>query len=170
MAKVFLSLGTNIDRDHNLKCGLDDLYRLFGNMQLSSLFESQAVGFEGSAFYNMVIEVNTELPLNTLASALREIEFSHGREHNAKKFSPRTLDIDILLYDDIVCDFPVQLPRKEIAFNAFVLWPLSELAADLIHPVIKKSYKSLWQEFDKSSQQLEIIPLSWQIPKEVNHS
>ena len=92
---------------------------------------------------------------------MREIEFSYGRSVNAKKFSPRTLDLDLLLFDDLITETPAQLPRDEIDKNAFVLWPLSEIAPDLIHPTLNKSYQSLWQDYDKSRQQLKIVKQCW---------
>ena len=86
---------------------------------------------------------------------------NHGRLVGAKKFSPRTLDLDLLLYDYVVCETPVTLPRAEIVNNAFVLWPLAELAPELIHPLVDKSYASLWQEYDKESQRLWPVMFEW---------
>jgi 2-amino-4-hydroxy-6-hydroxymethyldihydropteridine diphosphokinase len=125
------------------------------------LFESEAIGFDGSPFYNMVIGVSSPLSLEQVAKTLREIEYANGRSLNAKKFSPRTLDLDLLLYDQQVTEQPVQLPRDEISKNAFVLWPLAEIAGELIDPVLKQSYRQLWQNFDKSSQQLRVKPHRW---------
>jgi 2-amino-4-hydroxy-6-hydroxymethyldihydropteridine diphosphokinase len=78
-----------------------------------------------------------------------------------KKFSPRTLDLDLLLYDDLIIDSPAQLPRNEIDKNAFVLWPLSEVAPMLLHPIIKQNYYTLWQNYDKNHQQLKIVANCW---------
>ncbi|GAA6204146.1 MULTISPECIES: 2-amino-4-hydroxy-6-hydroxymethyldihydropteridine diphosphokinase [Thalassotalea] len=162
MVQVYLSLGSNIDRENNLKSGLTELTAIYHELTLSSLFESEAVGFDGSPFYNMVVGLQTNQTIEELSKTLREIEYKFGREANAKKFSPRTLDIDILLYGDLVQSEPVQLPRDEISFNAFVLWPLAEIAPQLLHPVLKQSYHSLWQNFDKNTQKLAIIPFNWQ--------
>lgn len=162
MEQVYLSIGSNIDREKNLRSGLTALAELFDDLALSSLFESEAVGFDGSPFYNMVVGFKTKLTIEQLSKTLREVEFRFGRELNAKKFSPRTLDIDILLYGELVQSAPVQLPRDEITFNAFVLWPLAEIAPQKIHPVLKETYQSLWQSFDKNIQQLQIIPFNWQ--------
>ena len=161
MAQVYLSLGTNLDRENNLYSGLNALESVFGTLELSSLFESEAIGFIGSPFYNMVVGFNTQLSIEQLSKTLRDIEFSHGRSLEAKKFSPRTLDIDILLVDDLIMETPVQIPREEICFNAFVLWPLSELAPNIKHPVKQSSIAELWQAFDKTTQQLTKIPLKW---------
>jgi len=128
---------------------------------LSSLFESEAIGFSGNAFYNMVIGLQTQYSLEQVAKRLRHIEINYGRELNAKKFSPRTLDLDLLLFDDLITDIPAQLPRDEITTNAFVLLPLSEIAPTLIHPILQKNYQTLWKNYDKSSQQLEKVPSEW---------
>ncbi len=161
MAQVYISLGTNIDRDFYLNQGLNALSKNFGKLTLSSLFESEAVGFVGSAFYNLVIGLSTNKSVQQVATILREIEFANGRSQQAKKFSSRTLDLDLLLYDQLILEQPAQIPRDEITKNAFVLWPLAEIAPQLMHPILKKNYQQLWQEYDKSCQQLRKVPLTW---------
>ena len=161
MAQVYISLGTNIDRDFYLNQGLNALSKNFGTLTLSSLFESEAVGFVGSAFYNLVIGLSTNKSVQQVATILREIEFANGRSQQAKKFSSRTLDLDLLLYDQLILEQPAQIPRDEITKNAFVLWPLAEIAPQLMHPILKKNYQQLWQEYDKSCQQLRKVPLTW---------
>ena len=161
MAEIYISLGSNIDRQHHIEQGLDALTAVFGSLTLSSLFESDAVGFSGKAFYNMVVGVNTMLTLEQVADTLRSIEFANGRSPNAKKYSPRTLDLDLLLYDNVVAEQPAQIPRDEITKNAFVLWPLAEIAEQLLHPILGQSYGQLWQAYDKQQQQLNKVPLVW---------
>lgn len=161
MAEIYISLGSNINRQYHVEKGLDALAELFGSLSLSSLFESEAVGFAGKPFYNMVIGATTERSLTEVSQALRDIEYANGRSKDAKKFSPRTLDLDLLLYDDVIAKQPAQIPRDEITKNAFVLWPLAEIAGELVHPVIGESYQALWQEYDKNQQQLNKVPLMW---------
>jgi 2-amino-4-hydroxy-6-hydroxymethyldihydropteridine diphosphokinase len=165
MAQIYISLGSNINREHYVKQGLIALAKAFDlpfeQLTLSSLFESEAVGFNGAAFYNMVIGISCSHNIDEVATILRTIEFSHGREQNAKKFSPRSLDLDLLLYDDLIIDEPAQIPREEITKNAFVLWPLSEVAPELTHPILKKNYRELWQGYNKTSQQLSIVANCW---------
>lgn len=170
MAKIYISLGSNIERERYVVLGLNALERLFGTIEVSSLYACEAVGFDGPEFYNLVVAATTELTLHDLAVQLRDIELEHGREPEAIKFSPRTLDLDLLLYDDIICTDPVQLPRDEILKNAFVLWPLAQLAPKEIHPVVNMSYQSLWQSFDQTSQKITQLPLHWQSQQDIENS
>ena len=98
--------------------------------------------------------------MGELQSALRDIEFRHGRAANATRFSARTLDIDILTLGDLsgLID-GVRLPRPEITENAFVLRPLAELAGDVLHPELKISYAELWAGYDQASQPLRCVVL-----------
>ncbi|MCF5895179.1 2-amino-4-hydroxy-6-hydroxymethyldihydropteridine diphosphokinase [Aeromonas veronii] len=162
MTTIYISLGSNIERDRHIRAGLDALHAEFGELRVSRVFESEAVGFNGRPFYNLVAAAETNLPLATVCQRLRAMEFAHGREPDAKKFAPRTLDLDLLLYGDLVCDTPLALPRGEVLTNAFVLWPLAELAPTLRHPVDGRTMGELWQAYDKASQQLCPIPFHWE--------
>ena len=158
MAKIYISLGSNIDRERNTRAGIRALRERFGVLDLSSVYESEAVGFEGDAFYNMVIACEVSEDVYSTNRALAEIEDAHGRDRTGPRFSSRTLDLDLLLYDDMVLDENgLRLPRDEVLKNAFVLWPLAELAPDLVHPVVGKSYAELWADFDKSKEELAPI-------------
>lgn len=162
MARVFLGIGSNIERERYLVAGLDAMQRLFTNFGHSSVYDSTSVGFDGQAFLNMAIEVETDLSLSMLAKSLRQIEVEHGRPENAPRFSARQLDIDILTYDDSVGTIDgVVLPRSEILENAFVLQPLAELAPLVLHPQVKISYSQLWEEYDQGSQQLCKVDFQW---------
>ncbi|MGD8934456.1 MAG: 2-amino-4-hydroxy-6-hydroxymethyldihydropteridine diphosphokinase [Gammaproteobacteria bacterium] len=155
MARIYISLGSNIDRDQNTRAGVRALQQRFGELQLSSVYESEAVGFEGDAFYNMVIACEVDEDVHSVNRALAEIEDAHGRDRSGPRFSSRTLDLDLLLYDDLVLDENgLKLPREEILKNAFVLWPLAEIAPQLVHPVAGKTYAELWAGFDKSRETL----------------
>ncbi|WP_429101715.1 2-amino-4-hydroxy-6-hydroxymethyldihydropteridine diphosphokinase [Aeromonas veronii] len=162
MTTIYISLGSNIERDSHIRAGLDALHAEFGELRVSRVFESEAVGFNGRPFYNLVAAAETDLPLVTVCQRLRAMEFAHGREPDAKKFAPRTLDLDLLLYGGLVCDTPLVLPRGEVLTNAFVLWPLAELAPKLRHPVDGRTMGELWQAYDKASQQLCPIPFHWE--------
>lgn len=155
MAVVFLGLGSNIERKKNIHFALEKLRERYGEIIFSPTYESEAVGFEGENFYNLVVRINTAETVAQLSASLRQIEDAAGRDRTQPKFSPRTLDIDILLVDDLVGEFDgIKLPRDEILKNAFVLQPLFDVAPDLIHPESGKSIAALWQAFDKARQKL----------------
>lgn len=162
MATIYISLGSNINREHNTRAGIVALRQVFGPLVLSSVYESEAVGFEGDAFYNMVIACQVDAPVFEANQILRDIEDANGRDRSGPKFSSRTLDLDLLLYDDLVLDENgLKLPRSEILKNAFVLWPLAEIAPDLKHPETGTSYAELWSCFDKTKESLKPIEFSF---------
>ena len=162
MSRVYLSLGSNIDREHNIRSGLDALARHFGDVCLSPVYESEAVGFDGEPFLNLVAAIDTDLPVGELSDLLRAVEADHGRVRGGKKFSSRTLDIDILTdgSDTGVVD-GVELPRDEILKHAFVLQPLADLAPDERHPLEGQTYAELLAGKDFSQQQLWQVSFDW---------
>jgi len=165
--QIFISLGSNIEPERYLTAGLNELTKHFGELSLSSVYESEAVGFDGSNFLNMVAAVETELSIIDVVALFKQIEQSNGRLVGAKKFAARTLDLDLLLYGDEVCTTPVELPRGEILHNAFVLWPMAELAPELVHPMTQTSYRSLWGDYDKSLQKLQPVAFEWSFDTEM---
>src|SRR3569833_3364411 len=154
MARVYVSVGSNIDRERYIRAGLAALRERYGPLQCSRIYESKAVGFDGDDFYNLVVGFDTEQPVRDVAAALREIEQQHARDRRAPRFSARTLDLDLLLYDDLVADAQgLQLPRAEIMRYAFVLGPLAEIANERRHPQYGRRYAELWADFaDKAAQ------------------
>jgi 2-amino-4-hydroxy-6-hydroxymethyldihydropteridine diphosphokinase len=162
VTRVFLGLGSNIERERYLVAGLDALQTLFGALELSPVYDSAAIGFDGQPFLNMVVAVETRLPLADMATRLRAIETEHGRPLNATRFSARQLDIDILTYGDLVGEHHgISLPRGEILENAFVLRPLAELAPAHRHPATGSSYAELWRAFRQDSQALKRVDFAW---------
>ena len=162
MAEVYVSIGSNIEPELHVTAALDALQDHFGELQVSSVFESEAVGFEGDCFLNLVAGFDTALSIKALSALLKQVEAENGRVKNAPKFCSRTLDIDILTYDDQVGNIDgVDLPRSEIMKNAFVLWPLSEVAGEVKHPQVKTTYAQLWDKFDRS-QKLKPVDFIWQ--------
>lgn len=163
MTEVYLSLGSNIDRYRHISAALDALAEQFGALTISSVFESEAVGFEGSHFFNLVVGIDTPLSVAALSDVLKGIEDDNGRRRSGPKFSSRTLDIDILTYGDFVGEEAgVKLPRGELTKNAFVLWPMAEIAPSHRHPVSGRTYAELWAEYDKARQKLWPVDFVWQ--------
>lgn len=161
MHTIFISVGSNIDKEKHTKAGLQAMYQVFGELVLSSVYESESVGFEGNNFYNLVVKASTNLSIEDVCRALKQIEQDNKRQRCEKKFAPRTLDLDLLLFDQLITKEPIELPRPEILYNAFVLKPLVELAAQQIHPLENKTYASLWDEYDQSQQNLWAIEFNW---------
>lgn len=160
MAQIYISLGSNINKAHYIRCALIALKPHFNDLVHSSVFESEAVGFAGNNFYNSVVGATTDMPLADVCSLLKQIERNNGRTANDKKFSPRTLDLDLLFYDDVICDSPAQLPRDEITKNAFVLQPLAEVAPHFYHPVAQQTIADLWREYNNPQQKLWKVEFS----------
>lgn len=147
MPTGYISIGSNIDKEAHIPCCLNTLKKLFGPLVISSIYESEAVGFVGGVFHNLVVGFDSDLGAKQVAQILRQIELEHGRSRQSQKFSSRTLDLDLILYgDDILQEDGLILPRPEIEEYAFVLEPLAEIASSLKHPVSGKTYAQIWQE------------------------
>ena len=163
MPRCFISIGSNIDKDIHIPSSLRALTRHFGELTVSSIYESEAVGFSGDNFYNLVVAFESDLEVKNVAEILRKIELEHGRARNSQKFSPRTLDLDLILYgDSIIHDGRLQIPRDEIEHYAFVLEPLAEIAPDLRHPISQRSYAEIWRHFDKTGLAQERVHPDWE--------
>ncbi len=155
MVRVYVSLGSNIDRERNLRGGLADLRTAYGALELSPVYESAAVGFTGEPFLNLVAAFDTDQSIEAVDAELSRIEERHGRVRGDERFAPRTLDIDLLLFGDCVLQQPgLTVPRDEILEYAFVLKPLADLAGAQRHPVSGLTFAELWGAFNDSAQSL----------------
>jgi 2-amino-4-hydroxy-6-hydroxymethyldihydropteridine diphosphokinase len=159
LTPVVLGLGSNIEREDHLRAGLEALAGLVQGMHCSPVFESQAVGIKSGPFFNLVVAGFTAVPLRELDRRLKFIEADNGRYAPDRKGLP--LDIDVLLYDDLIGNFDgLVLPRAEILKNAFVLWPLALLLPDSRHPLEQRSFAELWQAA-RIDQQLWPVAFQW---------
>jgi 2-amino-4-hydroxy-6-hydroxymethyldihydropteridine diphosphokinase len=159
--QIYISVGSNINQHVHICAGLDEMKKAFGDLTLSRIYESESVGFDGDNFYNFVVGAKTDDDIASVVASLKRIEDSQGRDRTSERFSSRTLDLDLLLFDDVVCKKPITLPRDEISDNAFVLLPLAEVAPNKAHPVTQQTYATMWQEFDKAKQTLWMIDFDW---------
>jgi len=160
MGYVYVSVGSNVDREKNVKSALQALRDRFGELEQSRVYRTEAVGFEGEPFYNLVVGFETGLSPRDLVAALHDIEEQHGRKREQPSFSNRTLDLDLLLYDELVLEEPgLVLPRPELLEYAFVLGPLAEIAGERKHPVLGHSFQSLWDVFDPTAQPMWPVEL-----------
>lgn len=162
MALLTLSLGSNVEPALHIQKALDSLTEMFGELRLSSVFESKAVGFDGGNFLNMVVAVETAMSLAQISQLIKALETRHGRLRDQARFSSRTLDIDILTLGDL-CGVHegIVLPRPEITVNAYVLWPLSQVCPDCIDPHSGQPYQALWAAYDRQRQSLWPVDFDW---------
>ena len=160
MARILLSIGSNIEPEKNFKrCALA-LTAHFTDPVWSPIYRSAAVGMAGDDFLNAVVLAHTDQSVESITQLLKDIEHDHGRIRTANKFTSRTLDIDLLLYDDLVIDTPdITLPRTEISSAAHVLVPLVDLIPDEIHPVLNKTYRTLLSYIELPPSTLIISPV-----------
>jgi len=162
VTRCWISIGSNQDRERSVRGAVAALRERFGELILSSVYESEAVGFEGQPFYNLVAGFATEEPVAALRAALRSIEDELGRVRGPDKFAPRTLDLDLLTYGTRIDDTEDQeLPRDEILRYAFVLGPLSEVAGDEIHPIKGRTFRDLWEDFGQARQSIARVPFDF---------
>ncbi|SDQ28305.1 2-amino-4-hydroxy-6-hydroxymethyldihydropteridinediphosphokinase [Pseudoxanthomonas sp. CF385] len=145
MGLAYLSLGSNVAPEHHLRVAIDALRARFGQVLLSPVYRTRSVGFDGTDFLNAAAVIESDLDPFALNDWLHALEDAHGRDRSGPRFSDRTLDIDIVFYDDLVLQGPgnLRLPRDELK-HAFVLLPLADIAPDKIDPRSSMTLRALW--------------------------
>ncbi len=147
MPTVYFGLGSNVDPEKNLKLGVSELRRRYGELTLSPVYRNKAVGFDGDDFLNLVVACNARDYIEQIQAAIEEIHALAERERRGEKFSSRSLDIDLLTYGDVVTSVPpVTLPRGDILKYAFVLKPLTDIAPNDVHPETDRTYAEHWAD------------------------
>ncbi|MEN8214519.1 MAG: 2-amino-4-hydroxy-6-hydroxymethyldihydropteridine diphosphokinase [Pseudomonadota bacterium] len=158
MPQIWVSLGSNQQREHHLCMAMRLLQKHLGKARLSPVYRSAAEGFTGPDFYNLVAGFETEQSPEALIALFSRIEDELGRKRTAQKFSSRGIDIDLLTYGDEVARVSgKQLPREDILDYAFVLKPLADIAPQLRHPVTGKSYRQHWEEFSPKPLHMQAV-------------
>lgn len=161
MAKIYLGLGSNVEPEKYLQLGIRELGLRFGVLEMSNIYRSKAVGFDGADFLNLVLGFDSDLSPSEIHQAIETIHGVAGRQRGESRFSARTLDIDLLLYDDLVLDAaPIRVPRTDILKYSFVLGPLAEIASDLRHPGTGRLITEHWAEFDQNSHPLVAVSVN----------
>lgn len=161
MTRIYIGIGSNIERERHIATALDRLAALFDTLTVSPVYESEAIGFSGALFLNLVVGADTELALADVLVAIRAIEADNGNSGQQPKFSARSLDLDLLTYGDYCgAHCGIFLPRADITDYAYTLWPLADIAADKLHPQLRISYRELQLQFG-DAQKLWPVPFSW---------
>lgn len=150
--RAWLSLGSNIEPQQHLRAALDALRERFGELLVSPVYRTPAVGFEGPDFLNLAVALDSDLDPAALNQWLHALEDRLGRRREVPRFSSRTLDVDIVLFDGLVLNGPgnLELPRGELVKHAFVLRPMADIGAELVHPLLGRTLAQLWCEFPRS--------------------
>ena len=156
IVQAYAGIGSNINKAKNIDGCLRHLRNLFGEIKISPIYQSKAVGLDGDDFYNLVVRFETNFGLDILETKLREIEYFFGRKRNQPPHTSRTLDIDLLLFGDLVSE-EHNIPRNDITKYGFVLKPLCDIEPDLIHPTIGEKIGILLERFDFSDQPIQIL-------------
>lgn len=160
MPDVYVAAGSNIQPEANLRSALAALKRRVGDLRISRAYRNKPVGFDGPDFVNLVIGFETELTLTEVLSVLQAVEGLCGRPRRAPKFEPRTIDLDLLLYGDMVCNtHAITLPRPDLATRSYMLRPLAELAPDHVHPTLKQTIGEMWKNFDQAAHPMTEVQL-----------
>jgi 2-amino-4-hydroxy-6-hydroxymethyldihydropteridine diphosphokinase len=160
LPSVYVAVGSNVEPERNLALATRELRREFPGVRFSPWYRNRAVGFEGADFINLVAGFTTALPIDAVLSRLHAIEAFCGRPRDAPRWAPRSMDLDVLLYDELICDQPhLKLPRPDLLKRAFMLGPLAALAPELVHPTEKVTIGELWRRFDRAAHPLvEVEP------------
>ncbi|MCP4494903.1 MAG: 2-amino-4-hydroxy-6-hydroxymethyldihydropteridine diphosphokinase [Gammaproteobacteria bacterium] len=160
MSKVYVSLGSNMDRLANIEKSVMALREVFGELKLSPVYSSAAVGFDGDDFLNLVVGLESALTVQQVVAKLRGIEDGLGRDRSQPRYSSRPIDLDILMFDDLILDEDgIQIPRNEITRRAFVLKPLQDLIPDQRHPQCGRRFVELWQDMVPDVPRLDVVEL-----------
>ncbi len=164
MAAVYVAAGSNVEPVANLRRALDALAAQFAPLRLSRAYRNAAVGFAGDDFVNLVLGFETSVSVDGVIERLHGVEAACGRERDAPKWAPRAMDLDILLYDDLVCARPgLVLPRPDLARRPYMLGPMAELAPDLRHPTLERTMGELWARFDRGAHAMQPVELGWPV-------
>lgn len=158
MATIYLGLGSNIRPEQNLSLAIRELRQRYGELDVSAVYRSTALGFEGSDFLNLVVRLESEDSPEEICDEIERLHDLSGRIRGNKKWESRPLDVDLLLYDGLIRnERPVRVPRSDILEYSFVLRPMAELAPDLVHPQTGKTMMMHWHEFDADTHPLEPV-------------
>lgn len=166
MTQVLVAAGSNVEPLANLRRALDSLARHYPGLVRSTAYRNRAVGFEGEDFINLVVGFDTDDEVHAVIEHLHEAETLCGRARHAPKWAPRSMDLDILLFGDRVCDEPgLVLPRPDLVRRAYMLGPAAEIAPDTVHPTLGVTLAELWRNFAQDEHPMTAVDLEWVAPR-----
>src|SRR5215468_4032168 len=128
MSHVYVAIGSNVRPEENILMAAQEIQRRFPDSRFSSWYRNPAVGFTGEDFINGVVGFTTDLSLIAVIEQLHAVEELCGRPRNAPRWAPRAMDLDVLLFDDLVRAEPTKLPRPDLLKRPYMLGPLAEIA------------------------------------------
>ena len=156
MPEVYVAAGSNVEPERHMQQAVIELAAAFPGARFSSWYRNRAVGFDGDDFINLVAGFGTALPVDAVLERLHAIEGRCGRGRDAPRWAPRSMDLDVLLYGDLVCESPgLKLPRPDLVKRAYMLGPLAEIAPQVVHPTAGLTIGELWHRFDRGAHPLE---------------
>ena len=160
MAKAYLSLGSNLEPERHLREAIRALRARFGEVVVSPVYRTRAVGFDGPDFLNAAALIDSDLDPYALDRWLHDLEDAHGRDRSGPRFGDRTLDIDLVLYGDLQLKGPghLRIPRPELK-HAFVLRPLTDIAPDAVVPGTGRTLAALWRAHPEHDAPAHVVPL-----------
>jgi 2-amino-4-hydroxy-6-hydroxymethyldihydropteridine diphosphokinase len=162
VTSVFVAAGSNVEPVANLRRALDELGRHYPGLRCSRAYRNRALGFEGEDFVNLVLGFETDDGVQQVIGRLQQAEAACGRARNDPRWAPRSMDLDILLYGDLVCKEPgLELPRPDLVRRAYMLGPMAELAAGVVHPVLGSTMGELWSAFDRDAHDMQPLEPGW---------
>jgi len=165
VTQVLVAAGSNVEPLVNLRRALDALAAHYPALRRSTAYRNRAVGFEGEDFINLVVGFDTGDDVRTVMDHLHEAETLCGRARHAPKWAPRSMDLDILLFGDRVCDEPgLVLPRPDLVRRAYMLGPAAELAPATVHPTLGVTLADLWRDFAQGEHPMAAVDIEWVAP------
>lgn len=160
---MFVAAGSNVEPEKNLARACAEISKSWNDAFFSRAYRNAAVGFDGPEFINLVLGFSTAQPLSAVITRLRAIETQCGRPRFAPKWASRTMDLDVLLFGDLVEQTSeYTLPRPDLLKRPYMLGPMAEIAPDVVHPTVGKSIGLLWKEFDRGGH--EMSPVTIELP------
>jgi 2-amino-4-hydroxy-6-hydroxymethyldihydropteridine diphosphokinase len=161
MTQVLVAAGSNIEPGRHLAVAMRELAREFPGVRFSPAYRNAAVGFAGEDFINLVAAFDSEWPPAAILELLHTIEARCGRERAAPKWAPRSMDLDLLLYGDLVHESPgLRLPRPDLLKRPYMLGPAADVAPGMRHPTAGLTLAELWSRFDRGAHALVPVPLA----------